>query len=221
MTEVPRRRSLVALAVALSVAFALLAHLAIAEGFSATLGAALSLIPLAILVAVAVRRSGKPAAAVAVILLAAAGLWLFWGSLERHFPDVFFVEHAGGNLALAIVFGRTLAPNHEPLCTRFARLIHGGTLAPDVVVYTRQVTVAWTVFFSTLFALSASLYLGGFLTAWSVFANMLTPILLGAMFVVEYAIRLRALPDHEQVGILGGIRAFSRHLDPARFEAPR
>ena len=92
---------------------------------------------------------------------------------------------------------------------------------PQCSRLTRQITLAWTIFFFTLFALSAGLYLGGFLTAWSVFANMLTPILLGAMFVIEYAIRLRALPDHAQVGIFGGIRAFSRHLGNARAEAPR
>ena len=50
------------------------------------------------------------------------------------------------------------------------------------------------------------------LEAWSLLANILTPLLVGAMFVLEYAVRLRALPNWEQVGILGSVRAFSRHF---------
>jgi len=48
--------------------------------------------------------------------------------------------------------------------------------------------------------------------AWSLLANILTPLLVGAMFVVEYAVRLRVLPNWERVGILRGVRAFSRHF---------
>ena len=52
-------------------------------------------------------------------------------------------------------------------------------------------------------------------------ANFVNPILLGAMFVIEYVVRHRVLPDWERVGVLGGVRAFSRHFQAARFEAPR
>ena len=41
-------------------------------------------------------------------VLAAIGLWLGWDALQRHFPSVFFVEHASVNLLLAFAFGRTL-----------------------------------------------------------------------------------------------------------------
>ena len=94
---------------------------------------------------------------------------------------------------------------------RFARLLHG-TLPVEVERYSRRVTAAWTIFFATLFALSCTLYFGGFLAAWSVLANILSPILTVAMFMVEYAIRHRVLPQWERVGLLGGIRAFSRHF---------
>ena len=40
--------------------------------------------------------------------------------------------------------------------------------ADEVVRYARQVTLAWTIFFATLFALSCILYLGHFLAAWSI-----------------------------------------------------
>jgi uncharacterized membrane protein len=209
-----------ALAVAVSIAFALLAHFAVIDGLTPTVGALLSLLPVAILGLWATRRARHRELVLVGAGAAAIALWFGWGTLERNFPSLFFIEHAGSNLVLAIVFGRTLAGSREPLCTRFARLLHG-TLPPEVMRYTRQVTVAWTVFFGTLFTLSSILYLGGFLTAWSLLANIASPILVGLMFVVEYAVRHRVLPEWERVGILGSIRAFSRHFATAPVEAPR
>jgi len=211
VTRAPRSRAWVALAVLLSAGFALLAHFAIIDELTPTVGALLSLVPVTALALWAVRRSRHRAAAFVAILAFGALLWMGWGTLRRHFPDLFFVEHAGANLALAFVFGRTLFGGREALCTRFARLLHG-TLPVEVERYSRRVTVAWTIFFATLFALSCTLYFGGFLAAWSVLANILSPILTVAMFMVEYAIRHRVLPQWERVGLLGGIRAFSRHF---------
>lgn len=211
MTRVPRSRAWLALAVLLSAGFALLAHFAIIDELTPTVGALLSLVPVTALALWAARRSRHRAAAFVAILAFGALLWMGWGTLQRHFPDLFFVEHAGANLVLAFVFGRTLFGGREALCTRFARLLHG-TLPVEVERYSRRVTAAWTIFFATIFALSCTLYFGGFLAAWSVLANILSPILIVAMFMVEYAIRHRVLPQWERVGLLGGIRAFSRHF---------
>jgi len=211
VTAAPRGRAWVALGVGLAVAFAILAHAAIIEGIPPAAGAALSLVPILLIAIWAVRRSRRRAAVLAAIAAAALGLWLGWGQLERRFPDLFFLEHAGSNLVLALVFGRTLLAGREPMVGRFARAVHGH-LPPEVERYTRQVTVAWTIFFVLLFATSCALYLGRFLEAWSLLANILTPLLVGAMFVVEYAVRLRVLPNWERVGILRGVRAFSRHF---------
>ncbi len=215
-----RTRLSIALAAALSVGFAALAHFALIDGLTPTLGALLSLLPIALLALWAARRSRRRALALVAIGSAAVALWLGWGALERHFPDLFFIEHAGANLVLAIIFGRTLAPGREPLCTRFARMLHG-PLPEEVARYSRRVTVAWTVFFATLFTLSCVLYLGHFVAAWSVLANIASPLLVALMFVVEYGVRHRVLPDWERVGVLGSIRAFSRHFGAARAEAPR
>ena len=220
MTNRPLPRSRVLLVVGMSAAFALLAHLALADALPARIGALLSLLPLAALLTFAALRSGGPAAAFAAVAVVAAAATLGWEELQRHFPDLFFLEHAGMNLALAALFGRTLAGASEPLCTRFARLIHG-TLPPEVERYTRGVTLAWTFFFGAMFTASCTLYVGGFLAAWSLFANILTPVLVVTLFVVEYAVRLRALPNHDSNGILGGVRAFSRHVGTSRFEPNR
>jgi uncharacterized membrane protein len=215
-----RGRSLRAMLVVLSLAGAVLAHFTIVDRFSPALGAALSLVPLSFVALWAVRRSPHRAWTAAAVVLAAIALWAGWGMLERQFASLFFLEHAGGNALLAVVFGRTLAAGREPICTRFARIMHP-TLPPEVQAYTRSITLAWTIFFAALASLSAALYLGGFLTAWSALATMGSPILVGLMFVVEYAVRLRALPNWERVGLLGGIRAFSRHFAAAPLQTPR
>jgi uncharacterized membrane protein len=215
-----RARLQVVVVVVLSVSFALLAHAALVDGIPPTVGALLSLVPAALIAFwLVIRTRHRIVAAVALPVLA-AGLWLGWPQLERHFPDLFFLQHAGINLVLGIVFGRTLFGGREPLVTTFARLVHG-TLPSEVERYSRQVTVAWTLFFLTLFVASCALYLARELAAWSFLANIASPVLIAAMFVAEYSIRHRVLPDWERVGIFGGVRAFARHFQSARFEAPR
>ena len=220
MSPEARKRSWVAVAVVVSIGYAILAHASLVSRVSPTTGTLLALTPVTLFAVWAVRRSKQRALGAAALALAAVMAWLNWVSLERHFPDIFFIEHATTNLLLAFVFGRTLAAGREPLVALFARLVHG-TIPPEVERYARQVTLAWTVFFATLFTVSCALYFGKFLAAWSLLANILSPILITAMFVLEYAVRLRALPNWERVGIMGGIRAFSRHFGSARFEAPR
>jgi uncharacterized membrane protein len=209
-----------ALIVVLSAGCALLAHYAIVEARSPTLGALLSLLPVVGVTLALARRARRLLLVLPAVALAGAALWLGWDVLERQFTNLFFIEHAGINLLLATVFGRTLVGNSEALCTRFARILHG-TLEPDVERYTRRVTLAWTLFFALQCVLSCILYFGNYLVAWSFLANIANPVLVVLMFLVEYAVRLRALPDHRQVGILAGIRAFSRHVEPARVQAPR
>jgi uncharacterized membrane protein len=207
-------RAWIALGIALSAAFAVLAHAALLEGTPPAVGAFVAVVPITLLVLVAARRSGQRALALA-IAAAAALLWFGWSGLERHFPHLLFFEHAATNLGLAVVFGRTLFGGREPLVTTFARLVHG-PLPAEVARYSRQVTVAWTIFFLAMLTASCGLYLSGLRAAWSVLANFATPIGLAAMFGIEYAVRHRVLPNWERVGILGGVRAFSRHFGQAR-----
>lgn len=220
MTSGRTQRSWVVFAVVLSAGFAMLAHASIIKGVPPAIGALLSLVPIAILALWALRRSRHRVLVLGAIAAVAAAIVMGWETLERHFPDIFFVEHAGANLVLAMVFGRTLVAGKEPLVAKFARMVHG-ELPPEVVRYARQVTVAWTLFFIVLFAASCVLYFGRFLPAWSLLANILSPLLVATMFVVEYIVRHRVLPNWERVGIMGGIRAFSRHFNNASFEAPR
>jgi len=211
------RRVAVALVVAASGACAFLAHRALSQSDPGPAGLVV-LVPLVVVLLGIGRRMAHPLLLAFIVAAAAGAVWWSWSGFERHVADIFFAEHAGLMLALALFFGRTLRPGEEPLCTRFARIVHG-TLAPGVSAYTRKLTVAWTLFFAALCAASCALYLSGHLEAWSILANILTPALIAALFLVEYAVRRRALPHHESGGILAGVRAFRRHM--AGTHAPR
>jgi uncharacterized membrane protein len=211
VTASARFHARTALIAAAGACIALVAHLTIVERFPAALGATLCLLPLAFVVVGVLRRTTHPGVTLLAIAAAAAALWMGWTSLERRFTDVLFVEHLAFNLGLAFFFGRTLAAGREPLCTRFARLLHG-SLPPEVERYTARITLAWTLFFLAVAALAAALYAMRFIVAWSLLVNAGTPVLVGAMFAGEYLVRMRALPHWERVGVLEGMRAFARHF---------
>jgi len=61
------------------------------------------------------------------------------------------------NLFLLWLFGRTLLPGREPLILQITRHING-EVQPEIVVYARQVTVAWSVYFAAQVVVSALLY---------------------------------------------------------------
>jgi len=195
---------------AAAIAYPVLAHYSTsAAAVTATpwLGVGVSLTPaLAILLWLTWHSSKKPAM---LLLCAVVGmlLWGFWGGLERNFSWVYFIQHTGTNLMLAAVFGVTLARGRQALCTRFAEAVHG-SLAPEVVQYSRQVTLAWTLFFITVSLVSSLLFFLAKIETWSVFANFLTFPLVLLMFGVEYLVRLRKLPNQEKHSILDGMRAF-------------
>ena len=209
-----------ALAVAASVVFAIAAHAAIVHGLAEPAGALLALVPLAILLYVLARRSPHRWTGVALLVAGAAIAWLAFPALKLNFPSLFFVEHAGGQLLLACLFGRTLMKGEEPLVSQFARAFHG-ELTPEVKRYTRRVTVAWTIFFATLFVAACGLYFAGMLEAWSLLANIVGPVLVGVMFIVEYLVRHRVLPDLERHGLMSGVRAFSRHVTAPQSQSTR
>jgi uncharacterized membrane protein len=63
-----------------------------------------------------------------------------------------------------------------------------------------------------MFALSALLFFFGPFEVWSVFTNLLTLPLIVLMFIIEYGVRVRVLPN-EQHNALSSVRAYwqSRH----------
>ena len=75
-------------------------------------------------------------------------------------------------------------------------------------IYTRQVTLAWTLFFATMALVSSLLFFLASLTLWSVFSNFLTLPLVALMFIAEYAVRRRVLSELPEMRLLDTLRAF-------------
>ena len=125
------------------------------------------------------------------------------------------LSHATLNLFLLWLFGRTLFGGAEPLVSQISRHITGD-VRPQIVAYTRLVTIAWCIYFALQVVISLLLYLFATLAAWSFFINVLNLPLLMLMFVGEKAYRTARFPDHPQTSILKVIEVYSRD-----FAAPR
>lgn len=117
-------------------------------------------------------------------------------------------SHATLNLFLLWFFGRTLLPGREPLISQISRRVNGG-LNPEVVNYTRHVTVAWSIYFLLQVMTSILLYLFAPLSAWSFFINILNLPLLVLMFVGEKTYRTLRFPNHPKTSILKAIEVYS------------
>lgn len=194
---------------AVVVAWAATAHYTTALVDASSWGALLGLAPFALVAAGFARRAPQRLALLALLALAVLAIALVWPVLERNVGWLYFIQHAGTNALLGVVFARTLRRGHVPICTRIAGLMHR-EVSVALARYTRGVTVAWTLFFAVTTLASAGLFAFGPIAAWSTFANLLTLPLVGAMFAAEYFVRVRVLPPHERGGILDAARVYWR-----------
>jgi len=180
------------------------------------------LLGLAPLVAIAlVAAWHSRARTLALILCAACVLTVIVNldSLRDHAAWLYFVQHAGAMTLLGISFGSSLGGSHaQALCSRVASCVHPTPLDAEYLRYTWKVTLAWTAFFVASALLSVLLFFFGPIEAWSFFANLLTPLLLGAMFAGEQLIRERLMPDRAHFGIAETIHAYREY---ARHQSPR
>ncbi|WP_250441019.1 hypothetical protein [Caballeronia sp. AZ1_KS37] len=201
--------------VAAIVAYQLGAHHAASTPGAHGLGLALVLAPLLLIALNAAVRSSARAWLLPLWALGCMALWLARAPLTAHFGWGLWIEHTSFNLALAWMFGRTLGPGREPLCTQFATMVHG-KLEPRVARYTRRVTLAWTLFFVATAFVSTMLFAFASIVTWSTFANYLALPLVGLMFVAEYACRRIALPEMEPSSIMDAVRAYAHSMQMRR-----
>jgi uncharacterized membrane protein len=144
--------------------------------------------------AVGLARAAGVALAESALVAGALGLAWYLGA------DAVFLPSLAINLLLAWFFGRTLVAGRVPLVTSIARVVRGvAELPPELERYTRAVTAVWCVFFLAMAGVSASLAAFAPLAAWSLFANVATAPLVGAMFAAEYAYRRRRFAGHPHV----------------------
>jgi uncharacterized membrane protein len=141
-----------------------------------------------------------------------AALLLQLDRLMAHAALFYFIQHAGAMGFLAFTFGNTLWGTHgQALCSRMAKLMLASDMDDSYIKYTWQVTAVWTFFFGVVGSLSVLLFFFGNVETWSLFANVLTPILVFSLFVGEYLVRVRVLPNRPHLSIVETIQAYQKY----------
>jgi uncharacterized membrane protein len=204
-----------------AVAYAVVAHIAIArESVALTIGAVALLAATTLAPPLAHGHVG----AWLTVPIVAAGCYLLskvdTPILLLYLPPML------GTLFMAWLFGHTLAQNRTPLIARIIRLMLPPQTEPDPSVwdYARRLTYAWTLLFLALTLLDLALALivrpDGLLElagvawdrptispeTWSLFANVFQYVIVVAFFVLEYAYRCRRFPDQPYRNMLDFIR---------------
>ncbi len=214
----------------LGAAYPVAAHIATLTGRPALIAASLGL--LVTLVLLPGLRSGRP---LAWIMWVAAGLALLAAARTNDIVTLLLLPPVLISGFMAWAFGHTLRRGETPLVERFARAVHGpdDPLTDAMVAYARQVTVVWACFLATLAVvnlfLAACARPGGLLLAagvdppvaipldrWSLFANVLSYGLIGALFVAELAVRRLRFPRRTHVTTIDFVRRLAGPDSPFR-----
>lgn len=206
-----RSRGKLAVAIAIAAAFfgyQFLIHNVSLSGHLTAGSAALVLIPFVIAVTwfVAAELGLRLALAITItlILLGLVAVRLFG---PPHPAIIFGMPHLVTNSFLLWFFARTLKNKREPLVTLLARRAHG-SLTPDLEIYTRHVTIAWSLFFAVQIAASILLFFFASVESWSTFINILGTPLIVLMFLCEYTYRVLRYRNHRS-SPFDGLKIFS------------
>ena len=203
----PGRRLQLAAVVVFFIAYSVLSHYSNLNPQVHDLGASLALGPMLILGLVLIWRLSGAALAVLAAAAAAFLLQRYWHLLTQNFSIVYLVQQCGFYAIMAFTFGRSLRRGRVPLCTQLADKIHG-PLSPLELRYTRQVTIAWVIFFLLNMVATFLLFELASLRTWSFFVNFLSLPLILLMFVAEYAVRRRVLPKVQRNGLIATLRVY-------------
>lgn len=199
-----------------AIAYPLLAHAAVLSGNRLFTVAAVGVLAALILGPALARRS---LAAWMILVIVGFGLVRFANSaaieLTLYAPPVLIMAF------MAWVFGHTLRRGEMPLIERIVRAFHDPEekLDPAIFRYARRLTWLWTILLGTLAIVNLVLALlaapNGLLLAigidppvtvpqriWSLFANLLNYVVIGAFFVAEYIVRRRRFPQQDYTSIV-------------------
>ena len=208
MTRFVRLLVFAAIAVA-GAAYLAFSHLLTIAERPSTLMLALGVTPLTVMALLAAWHSRMRWLALTLLAALMLSVLLYLDELRNHVNWLYFAQHAGTMSLLAITFGSTLGRDDaDALCSRVTRMMLSGPPDPAYMRYTMKVTVVWTLYFVTSSILSVLLFFFGPIAVWSTFANLLTPVIVGLMFVVEYLVRVRVLPDRAHFSIAQTIQAY-------------
>ena len=203
-------RLLVIAAIALTgAAYLAFSHLLTIAEHPSMLMLVLGVTPLTVMALLAAWHSRMRWLSLTLLLALALTVLAYLEELRNHVNWLYFIQHAGAMTLLAITFGSTLGRGDaDALCSRVTRLMLPGPADPTYMRYTWKVTAVWTVYFFVSAVLSVGLFFLGPIDVWSYFANLLTPVFVGLLFVVEYLVRVRVLPDRAHFSIAQTIRAY-------------
>jgi uncharacterized membrane protein len=123
-------------------------------------------------------------ASASVIVAVLAAVTVHWGANQA-----LFLPPPAISLFFCLLFAKTLLPGSEPLVTRIARL-ERGELSLELIAYTRRVTWVWAGFLLLVTLESILLATYTSVETWSLFANMLNYVFIGALFAAEYIYRI-------------------------------
>jgi uncharacterized membrane protein len=198
-----------ALIVVACIAYQVLVHASVIGAQGGMLRAVLLWLPLVLLAGWVVARARNKPAWLAVLAVVGAAVYLAEHQVQLGLAAVSGIPHAMAYLFLLGWFGRSLARGSEPMVTRFARRVHG-VLPPDMERFTRNVTIAWCIFFAAQLFISALLFALAPLDAWSVFVNLLNLPLLGLMFAGQFVCRNVRHPEFPRASAWQALEAFTR-----------
>lgn len=144
---------------------------------------------------------------------AAAAALLWWLVVAGHGLYALYVPPAAIPAALFMLFAGSLRANQTPMITRIASLMHDTPLPEDLVKYTRQVTMLWAGVCAAMFLSAVCLAVFASPEFWSLMTNLVHYLVLGAVFIVEYAWRRFRFRHHEHLGLV----QFLRRVAQVRF----
>jgi len=152
-----------------------------------------ALIAAAMLWALAARRVRAALGALGIALL------ITWVALAA--PGLlFYAPPIVINAGLAAVFAASLRRPREPVIARFARMEHP-VLPPELYLYTRRLTAVWAALFAAMAGVALALALRGSLEAWSTFTNVVSYLLVAALFAGEHAYRRKRFRHYRHAGL--------------------
>ena len=185
--------------------YPLLVHSAVVTASIWLQAAAISLL---FLLALAVpMRQGRLWAWAAAISACAISVWFCqsgWGFYFLYLPPVLIHGF------LALVFLHSLQPGRRALISVFAEKIRGHKLPPELERYTRQTTWFWVFLFASMGVMSILLAVFASHEWWSLFTNLISYLLVGAAFAVEFALRRVLFPHLPHTGLVDYIQALMK-----------
>ena len=198
-----------ALIVLACVGYQYLVHSSVSNARTGLFHHVLLWLPMVVLAAWVLLRSRNKALWLAALLTVGMIVYLLEHQERLGLAASSGISHATAYLFLLWYFGRTLAPEREPIITRYARSVHG-TLQPGMELFTRKLTIAWCVFFAAQLIASALLFAFASLGTWSLFINLLNLPLLALMFAGQLVYRLVRHPDYPRASIWQALEAFTK-----------